>query len=306
MSARIHLLPNSRCTIGENPLWDAEEDRLYWIDVAAGNIFCGTPDGREVRLWRFPWGTISSLALRASGGAIVTAANGIHLLDLDTGEIDTLFQVDSKPGVGFNDAKVDRQGRLVTGLVDGTQLQTAPGSSTLVEAAGLYRVDHDLEVRPLAEGFIASNGPSFSPDGTILYWNDSWALRTYAFDYDPETGVASNRRQFADFIDPTQPVQPMPDGSTVDEEGFLWTAALYAGEIRRYAPDGTLDRRISLPLMKPLGVAFGGPEMEVLYVTTMGDAGFPGDPLQTGVLDGSILALSGLGVRGIPERRFAG
>ena len=306
MSSKIHLVSTGTCTIGENPLWDAAEERLYWIDVAAGTVFGSRADGREPQLWRFPWGTISSLALRESGGAIVTAAAGVHLFDFDTGEADTIFQLDGKPGVGFNDAKVDRQGRLVTGLVDGTQLQTAAGSAGLEASMSLYRVDRDLQVQPLADGFIASNGPSFSPDGTTLYWNDSWALRTYAFDYEPEHGTASNRRVFVDFADPDAVVQPMPDGATVDEEGCLWTAALYAGEVRRYTPDGELDRRIPLPLLKPLGVAFGGPDMDVLYVTTMGNAGFPGDPVPASALDGSVLAISGLGVRGIPETRFAG
>jgi sugar lactone lactonase YvrE len=306
MSPEIRLISNAMCAIGENPLWDPVEERLYWIDVAAGIIFRSTADGKEVQLFRFPAGTVSSMALRASGGAILTAATGIHLYDFTTGESELVFEVSGKPGLGFNDGKVDRQGRFVTGLVDGTQLQTPAGSTELESTATLYRVDRDLRVETLSDGFTASNGPCFSPEGTTLYWNDSWALRSYAFDYDPEHGTVSNRRVLVDFTTPEAAVQPLPDGATVDEEGCLWTAALYAGEIRRYTPDGVLDRRVPLPLMKPLGVAFGGPDMDVLYVTTMGNAGFPGDPLPAGALDGSVLAVSGLGVRGIPETRFAG
>jgi L-arabinonolactonase len=306
MPLEVQLIAAATTTIGENPLWDAAEERLYWIDVAEGLIFRGTADGGEVRLWRYPAGTLSALALRRSGGAIVTSMTGVCLYDFATGETAPVFEADVKPGMGFNDAKVDRQGRLVTGMVDGTQLQTDPGGPEPERSASLYRVDADLRTETLAGGFIVSNGPCFSPDGTTLYWNDSWALTSYAFDYDPASGTVANRRVLADFTDRDAGVQPLPDGATVDEEGGIWIAALYAGEIRRYAPDGTLDRAVPLPLTKPLGIAFGGPDMDVLYVTTMGNAGFPGDTQASGPLAGSLLAVHGLGVRGIPETRFAG
>ena len=109
-----------------------------------------------------------------------------------------------------------------------------------------------------------------------------------------------------DHAGPVDGVQALPDGATVDAEGCFWTAALYAGELRRYRPDGVLDRAVPLPLGKPLGVAFGGPNLDVLYVTTMGDAGFPGDDTPADPRDGSLLAVHGLGVRGIAETRFAG
>ena len=306
MAPEIDQITDVTCTIGENPLWDPSEERLYLIDVAAGTVFRSTAHGGELQRWAVPGGTVSSLSLRETGGAIITAGTGIHLFDFTTGETENVFELEGRPGIGFNDAEVDRQGRLVTGSVDGTQLQRRPGSPELEGSASLYRVDRDLGVHVLADGFTASNGPCFSPDGTVLYWNDSWALRTYAFDYETASGTVSGRRVLTDFTDPEVDVQPLPDGATVDEEGFLWTAALYAGQVRRYAPDGTLDREVRLPVGKPLGVAFGGPDMDVLYVTTMGDAGFPGDPLPAGPLDGALLAVSGLGVRGLPETRFAG
>ena len=91
------------------------------------------------------------------------------------------------------------------------------------------------------------------PDGTSLYWNDSWALRSYMFDYNPNSGQASNRQVLVDHTGPDGDVQPLPDGATVDEDGFMWTAVLYAGESRRYTLDGALDRTVALPLAKPLG-----------------------------------------------------
>ena len=308
MAPEIDIVTDTRCVIGENPLWDVAEERLYWVDVATGDVRRCARDGSDLQQWHFPLGTVSSLALRQDGGAIVTAGRGIHLYDFahDRGEVTTIFELDGGPGMGFNDGTVDRQGRFVTGSVDGSQLQIAPGSPERQPTASLYQVDDTLQVSSLADGFTTSNGPCFSPDGTTLYWNDSWALSTYAFDYDRTTGAATNRRLLVDVTDPAGDVQPVPDGATTDAEGFLWVAALYAGEIRRYAPDGSLDRSVPLPVTKPLGVAFGGPDLDVLYVTTMGDAGFPGDPLPARPLDGSLLAITGLGVHGVPETRFAG
>jgi sugar lactone lactonase YvrE len=160
----------------------------------------------------------------------------------------------------------------------------------------------------LVDNIGITNGPCFSPDGTIFYCNDSWIRQVYAFDYDPASGSASTRRLLAAFDDymPSTEV-PRPDGATVDEEGFVWVAAVYGGEIRRYSPEGVLERRIGFPLPKPTSVAFGGPALDVLYVTSMASRGSELDgTVDAGPLAGSVIAIRGLGVRGVPERRFAG
>jgi sugar lactone lactonase YvrE len=211
--------------------------------------------------------------------------------------------------MSFNDSKVDRQGRFITGLVD--RALTDPATFELVGSieppAALYRVERALTVHHLTDGFGITNGPCFSPDGATLYCNDSWTRRIEAFDYDTTTGAASNRRTVAAFEDETSPgVSALPDGATVDAEGCIWVAAFYGGEIRRYGPDGSLDRRLEMPVASPTSVAFGGPDLDVLYVTSMGDAGLPGDVVAAGPLAGTILAVHGLGVHGVGETRFAG
>ena len=117
----------------------------------------------------------------------------------------------------------------------------------------------------------------------------------------------SNARFLARFhYDSTPGVTAVPDGATVDEEGGIWIAACYGSEIRRYASDGTLDRRLALPVVSPTAVAFGGPDIDVLFVTSIGDVTLPGDLHRPGPLAGTVLAVHGLGVRGVPEVRFAG
>ncbi len=299
----IYVVTPVLTTLGENPIWDVDEQRLYWIDVFGGLVFCSTADGREIRVFEAP-GHLSALALRAGGGAIVTMGAAIHLLNLKTGESEPIFESEAGPGWSFNDGKVDRQGRFVTGMVDRDLLD--PATRDRVDSADLpptlYRVDADLQVRLLAGGIGISNGPCFSPDGATLFWNDSWARRIYAYDYDTSTGEASHQRVVAAFGESAG----VPDGATVDEEGFVWVASFNGGDVRRYAPDGTLDRQLPMPLGMPTSVAFGGPDLDVLFVTSMGSATLEGEVAPPGPLGGCVLAVRGLGVRGVPERRFAG
>jgi L-arabinonolactonase len=166
----------------------------------------------------------------------------------------------------------------------------------------LYRLDPDLSLHKLDDKIIVSNGPCWSPDGRIFYFADTWSGEIWAYDYDLDTGGVSNRRTFAK-VDRSG--GGAADGSTVDAEGFLWNALVYDGRLVRYAPDGSVDRVIRMPVKKVTSVMFGGPNLDILFVTSMAKPPlprFPGD----GVSRGSLFAIYDLGVRGVPEPRFAG
>mgnify|MGYP001046783198 FL=1 len=290
---RIEVLVDVKTTLGEGPLWDVEEQRLYWIDSFDGRVFRATADGCEVRSWDVPM-KIGSMALRRSGGAILSLARGFHFLDFKTGDVELI--VDPEPGKEnnrLNDGKVDKRGRFIAGSMD--TMEEGPNGA-------LYRLDPDLSLHRLDEGIIVSNGPCWSPDGRIFYFADSWSGEIWAYDYDLDTGAVSNRRTFTK-VDTSR--GGAADGSTVDSEGCLWNAQVYDGKLVRYAPDGRVERVIDMPVRKVTSVMFGGPELDVLYVTSMAKPPlprFPGDP----VLRGSLFAIHGLGIRGVPEPRFAG
>jgi sugar lactone lactonase YvrE len=170
----------------------------------------------------------------------------------------------------------------------------------------LFRIDGDGTTTRFADGFICSNGPSFSPDGRIMYHSSSAERVINAYDIDFETGAASNPRLFA-AIDPAHGA---PDGSTVDAEGYLWSTHWGGACITRYAPDGRVDRVIEMPVKRVTSCAFGGKDMDTLFVTTastelidgkwalMDDAGFAADPLP-----GAIFAIE-VGIKGLPEPDF--
>jgi sugar lactone lactonase YvrE len=289
----IKVLVDCKTILGEGPLWDVEEQRLYWIDSFGNKVFRCTPDGREVRAWEVPE-KIGSMALRKKGGAIVSLKNGFHFLDLDTGDCTLIVDPEpDKPTTRLNDGKVDKRGRFVAGSMD--TMEEGPNGA-------LYRLDPDLSLHKLDEKIIVSNGPCWSPDGKIFYFADSWSGEIWAYDYDLNSGKVSNKRTFTKIDTATGGAA---DGSTVDAEGCLWNAQVYDGKLIRYAPDGSFDRVIEMPVKKVTSVMFGGPKLDVLYVTSMARPPlprFPGD----GQLRGSLFAIRGLGIRGVPEPRFAG
>lgn len=290
---RIEILADVKTTLGEGPLWDVDEQRLYWIDSFDGRVFRCTADGRELRAWDVPQ-KIGSMALRKQGGAVVSLARGFHFLDFRSGEVELI--VDPEPDKlanRLNDGKVDRQGRFYAGSMD-TQ-EAGPNGA-------LYRLDPDLSLHRLDTGIVVSNGPCWSPDGRTFYFADTWSGEIWAYDCDPASGAISNRRTFTR-VDMSG--GGAADGSTVDAEGYLWNAQVYDGKLVRYAPDGSVDRVIEMPVKKVTSVMFGGPELDVLYVTSMAKPPLPRFP-QDGVARGSLFALHGLGVRGLPEPRFGG
>lgn len=289
---RIDVLVDVKTTLGEGPLWDVEEERLYWIDSFDGRVFRCTADGGELRAWDVPQ-KIGSMCLRKAGGAVVALARGFHFLDFKTGEVALIRDPEpDKPNNRLNDGKVDKRGRFVAGSMD--TMEEGPNGA-------LYCLVPDLTVRKLDSGIIVSNGPCWSPDGKTLYFADSWSGEISAYDYDQQTGSPTNKRTFCR----REKDGGAFDGATVDAEGCLWSAHVYAGRLVRYRPDGSIERVIEMPVKKVTSVMFGGPNLDILYVTSMARPPlprFPGD----GVLRGSLFAIRDLGIRGVPEPRFAG
>ncbi|MDA8250886.1 MAG: SMP-30/gluconolactonase/LRE family protein [Rhodospirillales bacterium] len=290
---RIEVLVDVKPTLGEGPLWDVDEQRLYWIDSFDGRVFRCTADGREVRAWDVPQ-KIGSMCLRKSGGAVVSLERGFHFLDFGTGEVSLIADPEpDRPNNRLNDGKVDKRGRFVAGSMD--TMEEGPNGA-------LYRLDPDLKVTKLESGIVVSNGPCWSPDGKTLYFTDTWSGAISAYDYDQTTGAIANKRTFCTR---SKTDGGGFDGATVDAEGCVWSAQVYVGQMVRYRPDGSVDRVIAMPVKKVTSAMFGGPNLDVLYVTSMARPPlprFPGD----GALRGSLFAIHDLGVRGVPETRFAG
>lgn len=291
MNIEIERIGATRDQLGEGPLWDVAEQRLYWLDSRGCLIHRLDLATGQRRDWPVPE-MIGSMALRETGGAVIALRTGLHFFDFDTGEATPIADPEADDErTRFNDGKVDRRGRFLTGSMGITIREPPLGT--------LYRLDADLSLTALERPVGVSNGPCFSPDGRTFYFSDSAAQTIYAYDYDLDTGAISNCRVFADLA----PLDTAPDGGTVDAEGNVWSALVRSGEIGCFSPSGALLRRIEMPCQLPSSVMFGGPELDVIYVTSISDSG---TRTADGEHDGGLFAVRGHGAKGLPEPRFAG
>ena len=288
---RIERIGDTIDLLGEGPLWDVEEQALYWVDTRGAKIRRLDWATGERRDWGVPE-MIGSMALRAGGGAVIALRTGVHTFDFETGEATLVADPEAgDPATRFNDGKVDRQGRFLTGTME-TRISGEPRGS-------IYRLDPDLSLHRLKGGVIVANGPCFSPDGETFYFADTGRRAILAYDYDVDTGALGPERVAVD----TSPCDSGPDGGTVDSEGYLWSALVHVGRIARFAPDGALDCMIDMPCTRPASVMFGGPDLDILFVPSIRDSGnLRGDR----PIDGALFAVHGLGVTGLPEPRFVG
>jgi sugar lactone lactonase YvrE len=297
----VRCIYEARSALSESALWSPTEQVLYWLDQMRPEIHRLDPaTGEDVKFDLDLPPQLGGLVPCKNGGMALAAADGITLLSPDMKSRTTLVNpIAGRANLSFNDAKCDRQGRLWAGTTD--RLEKEP-------LGRLYRIDPDGTATSVADGFICSNGPSFSPDGRVMYHTCSHERVINAYDIDLRTGHATNRRVFTR-IDPTAGV---PDGSTVDAEGYLWTTHWGGWRITRYAPDGRIDREIRMPVKSVTSCAFGGATMDTLFVTTasiendngrwvyMDEAGFTAAPMM-----GGIFAID-VGIKGLPEPAFGG
>jgi L-arabinonolactonase len=279
-----------KCKVGEGPVWDVAEQAMYYIDIVAKAVFRWKPANGELKSWPVP-DIIGSMALRETGGAIVALGSGVHTINFETGDVAPLALLDpADPEVQLADGKVDRAGRFVFGTSHRAMKEPTGGLYSL-ERGRLAKLDGDIHL---------GNGPCWAPDSRTFYHADSLRHLIYAYDYDLESGRASNRRPFFD----SSPWGPIPDGATVDAEGNLWTAICEGGVVLCLSPAGEVLREVAFPTRIPASVMFFGPELDRLFVPTIDPSFIPGR--EAAPDDGCCFVIDGLSVQGLPEPRYAG
>jgi sugar lactone lactonase YvrE len=286
---RVQMVINQ---LGEGPLWIPEEGALYWVDIDQRQILRFYPARDAVETFDVET-RVTALAARASGGFVTATDKGLAFWDPQTRQLSFFADPEAdKPATRFNDGAVDRQGRFWAGSMNEVDFVTPDGA--------LYRLDPDGSLHTMEVGIPVSNGIGWSPDNRTMYFTDTMRQVILAYDFDPATGGIGNRRPFAQVSEEGV----LPDGLTVDSEGFVWSAQWGGGRVIRYDPDGRVDRVIELPAQQTSCPAFGGENLDELYITSAW-GGLSEAERKKQPLAGALFRVK-VGVKGIPEPKFAG
>jgi len=279
---------------GEGAVWHASHEAVYWNDINRFLIHRFTPADRCVRTWFFDE-PVTALTLTERPGVLaVVLGSSVILWEPDTDERhDPIFVLDGWPKVRLNDARVDPRGALWMGSMRNNVNSDGSGGVAGGQDGVLFRLDPEGKVTIWRQEIGISNTLAWSPDRRRFYFGDTLVNVVRVYDYDPATGAIANERPFLEGF-----TRGLPDGSTVDSEGFLWNCRFFGGCIVRVAPDGTIDRVVEMPVKNITTCTFGGTDRKTLYVTTAKIEAPAGDRLA-----GGLYAVP-TDVAGQPENQF--
>ena len=284
----VNIYP-SQNILGEGPLWNVKEQAIYWVDIDGKKIQRFYPETQKYESFDVPV-KVCLMAFRKRGGMICGTEDGFYFWDHETQKMDFITHPEKgKKESRFNDGKVDRKGRLWAGTM------TFEGATS-----ALYRMGSNLGVKKMISDITISNGIGWSPDNSIMYYVDSLRYVISAYDFDLETGSISNQRPFIQM----DAKFGIPDGLTVDSEGYVWCAIYGAWKVIRYDPSGKVAAEIKMPVSKPSSCMFGGKDLDELYVTSISE-GLSEEDKAKESMAGDLFMIK-TDVKGLPEPEFAG
>lgn len=257
--ADFEIIADDNNLCGEGPIWNARTGELTWNDLGSSLVFRYNAATGEKR-------TISDrvmaagIALHDSGGYVFAGSEGVCIWR-GPDDITPVATHHENEKLFFNDILADPRGRVYGGCCYW-------GAAGMEKLGKLYLIDTDGSVRIVDDGIELANGLGLSPDNRTLYFTDSAARKIHAYDVDVATGSLSNKRTVVD----VPKTEGLPDGMTVDGEGFLWSAQWFGRQVVRYDPDGRVERRLQTPMYQTSSVAFGGDDLTDLYITTAGES----------------------------------
>jgi sugar lactone lactonase YvrE len=291
--AEVEHVFEVRNVIGEGPVWHSQEECLYWVNfIEQYQILRFFPQTRRMEV--FETGVpVMALGIRKAGGFIAATGQGIASWETQRKTLEPLCDpLAGRTGCRFNDAATDSRGRFWVGTLNDANPKGPDGELFCVQGDGSWQV--------MDKNITVANGIGWSPDRKIMYFTDSFRYSIYAYDYAADTGKITNRRTFVQ----TSPDAGVPDGLTVDSDGFVWSAFWGGWKVVRYNPEGNVDREYRLPVPNPTSCAFGGKRLDELYITSA-SLGLSTEEKERHVQSGDLFCLKA-GITGMDEPRFAG
>ncbi len=287
---KVEIALKTRASLGECPRWDEKHQVLYWVDINQGQLHRFNPATGADEFLQFDE-EIGCFSLRQGEGFLLAMRSGFYTLD--GWNTERRFIADPEADMlknRFNDGRADAKGRMFAGTV-------YPPKD--YGGASIYSLSTEGEVKKWVGDLLTANGIAFSPDSRTFYYADTPSHSIQACDYDLDTGTVSNCRVFHQF-----PLgKGRPDGAAVDSEGCYWTALYEGGRVARLSPGGEIIQEITVPARCPTMVAFGGSDMQTLFITSVGAR--PDGELEEFPDSGSIFQVR-VDVPGLTEHRYAG
>ncbi|MDR2964091.1 MAG: SMP-30/gluconolactonase/LRE family protein [Bacteroidales bacterium] len=289
-SLPIELVIDAQAAVGEGALWDAPTQRLFWIDIAGKMLHVYAPQLQKMDSYPMPE-EIATVVVIDSSHVLLALARGIYEFNLETQElIERLRPEIDVERVRFNDGKCSPQGELWVGTMD---------KETTKPIAALYRISGDFAIEEKRTNVTVSNGLCWSPDGLTFYYIDSPTYSIMAFVYNAEKRSISRGERIID----TPKEWGTPDGCTIDERGMIWVAHWGGAKVSCWNPyTRKLMQSIDVPSPNVTSVAFGGENLDELYITTARNWQPEGSDKKFPHAGGLFMAKPG--VKGIESYRF--
>lgn len=278
---------NARARLGEGTLWDESSQLLYWVDIYNHRVHQFEPSTRNDVVFEVG-AEVGCLSLVSGDRLLMGLRDRLAFLDLQTGDVTSIVEIEAHPQTRLNDGKCDPAGRFWVGSM-----------SELEEPVGkLYRYDPDGSLQIMETGLTISNGLGWSPDHRLFYLTDTLKQTIYVYDYDVNIGAIANRRVFIDLSHESF----FPDGLTIDSQGYLWSAMWNGWCVIRFDPAGQEVLRVPMPVPCSTNCTFGGSDLTDLYITTA-SVGLSQPEIQAAFYSGDVFRLK-TDVVGLPAPCF--
>ncbi|MCM3783018.1 SMP-30/gluconolactonase/LRE family protein [Neobacillus mesonae] len=288
--AELELVIDAKATLGEGPSWDAEEKRLFWVDIEGHKLHSYKPDTGQDTMYEVGQ-QIGAVVPFEDNRVIVALKKGFHIYDLATGSLTLIGNPESdRDDNRFNDGKCDPEGRFWAGTMS---------LSDKKNQGSLYCLTNEGQIKTVLKGVSLSNGLGFSPDNKLMYYIDTPTGNVDQFDFNADTAELSNRRTIFSLPEGTG----FPDGMTVDAEGMVWVAHYGGSQVSRWNPHtGEQLESIKVPAEQVTSCCFGGEDLGELYITTARN-GLSEDKLAATPHAGGLFRVRP-GVKGQPTYRY--
>lgn len=256
MTLDFTLIADTKCRLGESPLYDERSNRIYFVDILGREVLGLDIATGERGSWKFE-SEVGSIGLAVSGRMVVALRHSVILFDLATGARHELCQIEPDMPTRLNDGRVGPDGAFWVGSMDDRKDKEPIGA--------LYRIDASGKAEPKVEGLLVSNGLAWTADGDRMFHADSRGPWIDRWGFDRQTGAISDRHRFAVLDE----AAGRPDGGSCDAEGFYWSAGVSAGKLNRFGPDGRIVESYDVPVPAPTMPVFGGADFRTLYLTSL-------------------------------------